>query len=151
MATQVRRPRVESPERWQKALERAVAGNVQVRQLRGSGQWVATSSSDPTIAYELDVTGNVVHGCTCPAAEHADPVCAHRAMAWYLIGALDLPEPTPVPEPAPVTETVRCPDCGGDGFIKIMTGGRFSDWVPGTCHRCASTGEVTITIETLAA
>jgi len=31
MATTIRRPRVATPERWQQALERAVAENVQVR------------------------------------------------------------------------------------------------------------------------
>ena len=59
MALQTR-TRIESPVRWQKAAERATAEGIQVRQLQSTGQWVATSGSDRTTAYELAVTGNVV-------------------------------------------------------------------------------------------
>jgi hypothetical protein len=58
---------------------------VQVRQLRGSGQWVVTSASDPGAAYETDGTT-----CTCPAAQlGGDPVCLHRAAYWHYQGVLD--------------------------------------------------------------
>lgn len=104
--TQTRRPhRTASPARWQDAAKRAVADQVQVRQLSGSGQWIATSGSDARTAYELDVTGSIAHGCTCLAGLNNDPVCKHRA-AWYLsIGALSLdPEPDP---PAPMVQFIH--------------------------------------------
>jgi hypothetical protein len=63
-----------NPERWIKAAERAVAERVQIRQLAGSGQWVASSGSDASIAYEVAVTGNVAHGCGCLAGLNDDPV-----------------------------------------------------------------------------
>jgi hypothetical protein len=74
-----------------KAAERAVTECVQVRQLTGSGQWIANSGSDSTVAYEVEVTGNVAHGCGCLAGLNDDPVCKHRAAFYLLIGALDLP------------------------------------------------------------
>ncbi len=45
-----------SPARWQKAAERAIAEGVQVRQLAGSGAWIASSGRDATVAYEVEVT-----------------------------------------------------------------------------------------------
>lgn len=93
------RTRIESPARWQKAAERAIAEGVQVRQLSGSGQWIATSGSDASAAYELAVTGAVAHGCDCLAALNGDPCCKHRAAYYLLVGALTL-TPKPV-SPAP--------------------------------------------------
>lgn len=75
--------------RWHRAAERALAQGVTVRQVASTGQWIATSGSAADVAYALDVTGAVAHGCDCPAGQVSDPVCKHRA-AWYLlIGALD--------------------------------------------------------------
>lgn len=82
------RARRESPARWQKAAERAAAESVKVAQLQASGQWIATSGTQPGLAYELDVTGNVAHGCSCLAGLNSDPVCKHRAAYYLLTGAL---------------------------------------------------------------
>jgi hypothetical protein len=83
-------PRREStPERWRAALARARKEGVEVRQLVGSGGWIATSGTNQRAAYELDVTGGVVHGCACPAALHDDPVCKHRAAYWVALGIVD--------------------------------------------------------------
>ncbi len=83
-------PRREStPERWQAALARARKEGVEVRQLVGSGGWIATSGSDRRAAYELEVTSGIVHGCACPAALHDDPVCKHRAAYWGALGVVD--------------------------------------------------------------
>ena len=60
--------------RWMKAAQRAVAECVQVRQLAGSGAWIASSGSDATVAYEVAVTGNVAHSCDCLAGLNGDPV-----------------------------------------------------------------------------
>jgi hypothetical protein len=67
--------RENSADRWQSALQRARREGISVRQLTASGAWVATSTSDPHVAYEVSV-----HRCTCPAAALGDdPVCKHRA------------------------------------------------------------------------
>lgn len=91
MQTQTRTPnRAASPQRWQAAAQRAVAESVQARQLSGSGQWIATSGSDSSAAYELEVTGAIAHGCTCLAGLNGDPVCKHRAAFYLLVGALTI-------------------------------------------------------------
>jgi hypothetical protein len=88
MAQEITR-RASTPERWQAALARARKEGVEVRQLVGSGGWIATSGTDRRAAYELDVTGGIVHGCACPAALHDDPVCKHRAAYWVALGIVD--------------------------------------------------------------
>lgn len=60
-----------------------------MRQLVGSGGWIATSGANHDSAYELEVTAGVVHGCACPAAQHDDPVCKHRAAFLAASGLLD--------------------------------------------------------------
>ena len=94
------RTRVETPERWMKAAERAVAEGVQVRQCAGSGAWVANSGTDAAVAYEVEVTGNIAHGCGCLAGLNDDPVCKHRARFYLDAGLLTLdgdgPDDTPL-------------------------------------------------------
>ena len=107
MIRQQTRIRVENPSRWMKAAARAVTEGIQVRQLQGSGQWVASSGSDSTLAYEVEVTGNVAYGCDCLAGLNGDPVCKHRAGFYLLIGALDLP---PEPPPPALGASINCPD-----------------------------------------
>jgi hypothetical protein len=108
MIGQQTRIRTENPARWIKAAERAVAEGIQVRQLQGSGQWIANSGSDATVAYEVQVTGNVAHGCDCLAGLNGDPVCKHKAAYYLLIGALYL-----TPEPDPPALGVLCFKCYG--------------------------------------
>ena len=122
---QTRRTRQATPERWQKAARRAIDEGVQVRQLAGSGQWVATSGSDPAVAYEVEVVGNIAHGCTCLAGLNDDPVCKHRAAFYLSIGALaGEPEPEP-PAPAGVVcfrcrgTDAGCPVCAGAGVAPL--------------------------------
>jgi hypothetical protein len=121
------RTRSSSPARWQKAAQRAISEGIQVRQLAGSGQWVANSGSDASVAYEVEVTGNIAHGCSCLAGLNDDPVCKHRAAFYLLIGALSVdPEPEPpAPSLAPVvcfrcrgTEP-GCPVCAGAGVAAL--------------------------------
>jgi len=139
MATTIRQ-RAASPARWQAALDRALTSGVQVRQLAGSGAWIATSATDPAIAYELAITDGIAHGCSCKAGEFGDPVCCHRAAYYHAAGLLD-PEPEPVP-PAPVIRVVRpiCTYCDGQGFFR-----RESITFAGvvyrvTCHACRGSG-----------
>ena len=117
--------RTSSPARWMKAAERAVAEGVQVRQLAGSGQWIANYGSDSSVAYEVEVTGNVAHGCGCLAGLNDDPVCKHRAAFYLLIGALTLPPELDPPAPANLicfrcrgTEA-GCPVCSGIGIAPL--------------------------------
>jgi hypothetical protein len=117
--------RTSIPARWIKAAERAVAEGIQIRQLVGSGAWVASSGSDPNAAYEVEVTGNVAHGCSCLAGLNDDPVCKHRAAFYLLIGALDPePEPPAPAAPAPICFRCRgadagCPVCQGAGIAPL--------------------------------
>ena len=99
--TSTRRSRQANPERWQRALARGLAEGVTVRQVNDSGAWVATSGTDATMACLLEITGTIAHGCTCPAGQHDDPVCKHRAIDYHLIGALDLPPGAGPPPSSP--------------------------------------------------
>src|SRR5215207_11587667 len=78
-----RRNRQVSPERWQRAAQRAISEGISVRQVNASGMWVGSSGSDVTMAYLLDITGGVVHACSCPAGDFGDPCCKHAAR-FYL-------------------------------------------------------------------
>ncbi len=139
MIGQQTRTRTSSPSRWRRAVQRAISEGVQVRQLAGSGAWIATSGQDATIAYQVAISGGVAHGCDCPAGEHGDPVCKHRALWYHLAGLLD---PEPEPATLAIAVVVPCRDCGGDGYQRIVTGGRLSDWIAAPCHACLSTGIV---------
>src|SRR3954454_11010958 len=98
---QTRQNRQATPERWQKAAARAIVKGVQVRQVNANGMWVATSGTDATMAYLIDVTNGIAQSCTCPAGEFGDPVCKHRARYYLDLGLLD-PEPEPPASAAPV-------------------------------------------------
>jgi hypothetical protein len=73
--------------RWIAARDRAITEHVAVYQVEGTGQWVATSGTKPGVAYALDVTGNVVARCDCPAGAHGN-ICKHQAAFYALIGAI---------------------------------------------------------------
>ena len=80
MITPLSRPN--STPRWESALNRARREGIAVRQLTASGAWIATSATDPHVAYEVSV-----HRCTCPAAQLGDdPVCKHRAALRQHLG-----------------------------------------------------------------
>lgn len=129
------RTRVENPARWQKAAERAIAENIQIRQLQSTGQWIATSGTDTSLAYQVEVTGAVAHSCDCLAGLNGDGVCKHRAAFYLLVGALSLtPEPEP---PAPVI----CPVCDGDRVIYDPIALKYGGWNP-TCTACQGTGRI---------
>ena len=132
MATTMQRTnRQATPARWQAALQRAMSAGVQVRQLT-SGGWIATSATDPTAAYELGVTGDVAHDCSCKAGAFGDPVCCHRAAFYRLVGLLDL-DPEPPTPAAPALVVI-------DG-TRYATGGtrEEADAVAASIRRWAST------------
>ena len=137
MATTMIRQRPATPARWQAALGRAIAEGVQVRQLAGSGLWLATSSTDAGTAFALAVTGDVAHGCECPAAAHGDPVCKHRAAFYHTVGVLD-PDPGPGAPAAPVA--LPCWSCRGTGTEQVEgTNGR---WFLVACEACNGAGSI---------
>jgi len=139
MATQMQpTARRDTPERWQAAAKRATAEGVTVRQLAGSGAWIATSGTDTTIAYEV-----TPWHCECRAGEFDDPICKHRATLRVRLGWLTVePEPEP-PAPAVVAVIIRaaeerCRNCGGNGWgYGTVTGGRIDRL---TCWICDGTG-----------
>ncbi len=92
MITPLNRPN--TPARWKAALLRSRHEGVTVRQLSASGAWIASSATDPHVAYEVSV-----YRCTCKAAEFGnDPVCKHRAALRVHLG-LPLVIGDPQPEP----------------------------------------------------
>ncbi len=84
METNLRTLRQATPARWQTALRRAFAEHISVRQLAGSGMWIATSCSDLAAAYEV-----TRETCECQAGPFGDPVCKHRAAYWVALGIVD--------------------------------------------------------------
>ena len=120
------KPRANTSERWQAALQRAHAEGVQVRQLAGCGMWISTSTSDSTVAYEV-----TPWGCQCHAGQFGDPVCKHRAILLEKLGRLSL---DPQPEPT------MCAACDGQGHsssTELFRGKRVSISV--SCHQCHGT------------
>lgn len=93
----VREPKQSTPQRWQEALTRAHKDGIRVRQVHSSGQWVAMSADPDSEAYDMSVIGAYAYACSCPAAEHGDPVCKHRACFYEYIGLLELVEGDPPP------------------------------------------------------
>src|SRR5919112_1448623 len=121
-AAQTRKQRPATPERWQRALERAAFAGVEAKQLAGSGEWIVSSASRPGVAYRTD---DISYDCEA-AMLGGDPVCLHRAAYWYAQGVL---EPDPDPEQpalaAPVIcfqcreSEARCPVCQGRGTASL--------------------------------
>ena len=122
----VGRTRQASPERWQKATQRAIAEPISVRQVNASGMWVANSGTHANVAYVLEITGNLVQSCSCPAGTYGDPCCKHAARYYLDAGLLELdPEPDPPAPAAPVVcfrcrgVEVSCPVCQGAGVASL--------------------------------
>ena len=98
---EIRKVRQATPQRWQRALHRALFAGVEAKQLAGSGEWIVSSASRPGIAYRTDGIS-----CDCEAAMlGGDRVWLHRAAYWYAQGMLEL---DPEPEPPASTAAVIC-------------------------------------------
>ncbi len=94
-----------------------------------TGQHVATSASDPTICYHLDVES----GCTCK--EYGTwGRCQHFALFLSELGRL--PEVEPVAPVAVIEPAPRCPTCHGERWVKASTGNGLGDWVGVPCRDC---------------
>ena len=86
--------RANTETRWRIALRRAHTEGIQVRQLAGSGMWIATSARDSTTAYEV-----TPWGCECHAGQFGDPVCKHRAALLEVLERLTVEDDGPARVP----------------------------------------------------
>ena len=131
---QTRRNRQPSPERWQRAAQRAVAEHIEVRQVNANGMWTASSGSDPKLAYVLDVVAGVVRACSCPSGEFGDACCKHAARYYLDAGLLD-----PEPDPPAAGGGAECPACRGCGVHYSRELEQLGLLYP-TCAACAGSG-----------
>jgi hypothetical protein len=117
MAVQMQQKRTQAaiPERWQRAAERALAEGISVRQVNASGMWVANSGTHANVAYVLEITGSLVHSCSCPAGSFGDPCCKHAARFYLDAGPLEVDDPEP--DPPALGASLDCPACHGCGVI----------------------------------
>ena len=105
MATTMQRTRRPADgAKWAELFGKAVREGVEVRQT-GSGLWIATSGTDRTAAYVVEL-----RECECPGHTYHG-YCKHRAMLAWTLGVLTLggdagPEPEP-PTPAAPAMAVR--------------------------------------------
>jgi hypothetical protein len=92
----VRPPKQESPERWQRALDRAIENGLEVFLVNDTGERLVTSSSQLDLLHRTDG-----YTCTCEAAAlGGDPVCQHRAVVRFISGWLPDPaSPAPAARP----------------------------------------------------
>ena len=129
--------------RWIAARDRAREQHVTVCQIESTGQWIATSGTKPGVAYALAVTGNIAHGCDCPAGANGK-ICKHQAAFYDLLGAIpteaDVLEREDVARDAVATMTPRaCSWCSGRGksFNDYWLEVRPCSWCEGTGHATA--------------
>jgi hypothetical protein len=114
------RQRVESPERWQKALERAMEANLAyIELIGGDGAWAVSSRQDCERGYIA-----TTRTCTCEAGRGGDPVCCHRALVRALTGTMVVE-----------AETAECLWCCGTGQVPNDYHERYD-----RCDRCNGTG-----------
>jgi hypothetical protein len=122
---ETRKARQATPERWQRALQRALFAGVEAKQGASSGEWMVSSASRPGIAYKTDGVS-----CDCEAAMlSGNPVCLHHAAYWYAQGVLERdPEPQPPASAAPVVcfrcrgTEAECPFYKGAGSAIVHNG-----------------------------
>jgi hypothetical protein len=124
MAQAVVRQRVDSPERWAKAFERATQLGLEVFTIAGEDTFVVTSASKMDTVYRVTTTT-----CGCHAGLSGDPVCCHRAVVRFVQGHL-------VTEPQ--LALVDCSHCSGCGAVYSRNGG----W---QCEFCQGRGQVSVT------
>jgi len=95
---------------------------------RAGSEWFAPSRTRPGTLHR--VTG---YSCDCPGfARHQR--CTHHSALLAHMGWLPDPEP-PVSPVAMAAPSAPCPDCRGEGYRRMSTGGGFRDWVMVHC-RC---------------
>ncbi len=99
-----------------------------------TGQHVATSASDPTRCYQVDVE----RGCTCKGYGTWGR-CQHHSLLLSELGLI--PDIDPVVTDVVIVEVpAPCRACRGEGSVRAYIGGGLSDWimVPCGCRTVAS-------------
>lgn len=129
-------------DRWQRALDRAVAAGLDPLELAGDEDaWAVESGSRPGLAYL--VRGRRAQQCSCPAGQAGDAVCQHRAA---VLAALGIISPAPTTERCPVTGeaidadgfyTSTCRECSGMGKTWFAWG---REACSRSCEACGGTG-----------
>ena len=102
MVTMMRTRRTADAAKWAELFGKAVREGVEVRQT-GSGLWIATSGTDRTAAYVVEL-----RECECPGHTYHG-FCEHRALLAWTLGVLTLGRDTgPDPElPTPAAPAGR--------------------------------------------
>jgi len=127
-ATQTRRE--STPERWAKAIDRALDAGLEIF-TTPDGERFVSSASQLDVIYRCDG-----EHCACQAALAGDPVCQHRAVVRFTLGTIPV-----VVVHVEELEAVRCPSC---------TGGRVEEWCCGhvsgvaPCGVCGGRGRVPV-------
>lgn len=134
MLQTVSRPtREATPDRWARALDRALHSGVEILTTQ-DGERFATSSSRLDTLYRVSPDS-----CDCPAAQAGDPICQHRAALRSILGilpVLTLRIDELIPADAP-----RCTWCFGRG--ERWAGSVDDERNPQrliTCPECCGTG-----------
>jgi len=97
---QVVQVRRETPERWEKALQRSIALGLEVFVVADTGERFVTSASQLDTLHRSDGDR-----CTCKAGIAGDPVCCHRAAVRFVQGRLS-------DETAAPADCLDCCGCG---------------------------------------
>ncbi len=135
MATTMQRTaRQATPATWQRMLRKALDEGIEVRQLAGSGAWVATSSTDPNAAYVVSLAA-----CECPGHEYGG-YCKHRAKLAHHLGRLTLRGPEPEPAGPAALTLMPCDGCRGRGVDWVGMGLEMEP-VRVACVVCGGMGE----------
>lgn len=75
-------------ETWRRMADKAGKESLRAYRLNGDPRyWVVSSSSNPTVAYEVTAHDSDLL-CSCRASEFL-PYCKHRALVMRELGALD--------------------------------------------------------------
>lgn len=105
-------------DRWQRALDRAIAAGVDVFEVAGEpDSWVVESATKAGTVYK--VTGSGGGACSCQAGQAGDRICLHRAAVRGQLGILPVAaaDPDPDPDPAAAAVPEACPVCEGE-FVR---------------------------------
>lgn len=130
MATKIQQT---AAQKWEAALTRAIEERISLRFDREPG---ALASSGTAQGIEYRVT---FEACTCKAGEKG-LICKHRAALLFASGKFDSIQEPETNESLIVSQT--CPSCDGEGFSRMYTGGRLSDWWAIQCRVCEGGGQV---------
>jgi hypothetical protein len=107
----------QSPQRWERALARAISDGLDVLVCAATGEAFVESGSRPGTLYAVSA-----EGCSCQAGAH-DQICKHRAAYLAQLGELALPA------------LASCMWCYGTGRVQNEYHERFD-----RCETCGGSG-----------